>query len=71
MSDPREPIAEPWDDELEDPEGEEIDLPPRMQAKWRRSGGLRRMPREMDRSEAHPSKPRRSRKQGACGAGND
>jgi hypothetical protein len=49
------------DHELEDLYMEGIDLPPRIQARWRRSDELRKMPRERDPSNLHYVKPNRAR----------
>jgi hypothetical protein len=49
-------------DELENLDWEEIDLPPRMQVGWRRSDGLRRMPREQDLSDLRYRKPHHVRR---------
>jgi hypothetical protein len=49
------------EDELEDLDWEGIELPPRMQVRWRRTDGLRRMPRERDLSDLHYTKPQRIR----------
>lgn len=61
MSKPRDFKDERLDEELEDLDGNGIDLPRRMQAGWRRSDGLRRMPLDPDWREV-TSKPHRVRR---------
>ena len=48
-------------DELADLDGDGVDLPPRIQAGWRRSDGLPRMPRERDFSDMDHAKRHRAR----------
>lgn len=49
-------------EDFEDPGAGEIDLPARIQARWLRSGELRRMPREREVQAVHRSKPHRDRR---------
>ena len=44
------------EDDFEDLDWEGLDLPSRLQAGWRRSDGLRKMPRDRDLSDRHRSK---------------
>jgi hypothetical protein len=55
----RKTTNERLEDELDDLDGEGISLPPRMQVGWRRSDGLRRMPRERDLSDLRYTKTHR------------
>jgi hypothetical protein len=59
MTKPRDLAEEQIEDDLKDLEGAGIDLPARIQARWRRSDLPRKMPREREEARALPHRLRR------------